>query len=252
MKRLAVFASGRGSNFRAMIDHIRMGILQNVEIGLLVTNIPDAPAAGLARENSISVAFIEGVFGRRFASKQEREEARNEFDRNAVDLLREKKIDLVALAGFMQVLGPTLVDAYVYRIMNIHPAKDLARFGGSGMFGDRVHAAVISAGEKESGCTVHYVDNSVDGGPLIVQATVPVNPGDSPESLAHRILIYEHRTYSKAIQLHADDRIQVKDGSVVIDRSGDWENQWNQRQEAFIRYQTAQSNNHEQLVQQST
>jgi len=252
MKRLAVFASGRGSNFRAIIDHVRIGILQNVEIGLLVTNIPDAPAAGLARKNSISVVFIEGVFGRKFASKQEREETRNEFDRNAVDLLRESKIDLVALAGFMQVLGPTLVEAYLYRIMNIHPAKDLARFGGSGMFGNRVHAAVISTGEKESGCTVHYIDNSVDGGPVILQATVPVNPGDSPESLAHRILIYEHRTYSKAIQLHADDRIQVKDGRVMIDRSGDWENQWNQRQEEFIRYQTAQSNNHEQLLQPST
>jgi phosphoribosylglycinamide formyltransferase-1 len=235
-----------------MIDHVRMRILQNVDIRLLVTNIIDAPAASLARENSIPTAFVEGVYGRKFASKQEMEEARTDFDWKVVDLLRDEGIDLIALAGFMQVLGGTLVDAYRYRIMNIHPAKDLARFGGRGMFGERVHAAVISAGEKESGCTVHYVDNSIDGGPPILQAAVPVDAADTPETLAHRILIHEHRTYSKAIQLHVDDRIRVQEGKAIIDWSGDWENQWNQRQEAFVRYQNEQQGSHEQLLQQST
>ena len=252
MKRLAVFASGRGSNFQAILGHVRMGILQNVEVRLLVTNILDAPGATLAREKSIAVAFIEGVYGRKFASKQDREEARNEFDKKALAVLGQERIDLVALAGFMQVLGPTLVEAYRFHIMNIHPAKDFARFGGSGMFGDRVHAAVIQAREKESGCTIHYVDNSIDRGPTILQATVPVKRGDTPESLGHRILIHEHRTYSKAIQLHVDERIQVKDGKAVIDWGGNWEDQWNRRQEAFIRYQTEQARNTEQLLQPST
>lgn len=252
MKRLAVFASGRGSNFMAIIEHAKMGILQNVELRLLVTNVIDAPAAILARESSIPVAFIEGVYGRKFANKQDREEARNEFDRKTLELLGQERIDLVALAGFMQVLGPTLVDAYRFRIMNIHPAKDLARFGGSGMFGERVHAAVIQAEEKESGCTIHYVDNSIDRGPTILQATVPVQRGDTPESLGQRILIHEHRTYPKAIQLHADERIQVKDGKAVIDWGGNWEDQWNRRQKAFIRYQTEQERNQEQLLQSST
>jgi phosphoribosylglycinamide formyltransferase-1 len=252
MKRLAVFASGRGSNFRAIVDHTRMGILQDVEVSLLVTNVPDAPAIGFAIEKSIPTVFIEGVFGRKFANKQEKEKARNEFDEKALEILRQNRIDLATLAGFMQVLGPVIVDAYRLSIMNIHPAKDLLRFGGSGMFGDRVHAAVLRAGEKESGCTVHYVDNSIDGGPIILQSTVPVEVGDTPETLAHRILIHEHRTYSKAIQLHVDNRIHVKDGKVSIDWSEDWEDDWNHRQEAFIRHQTEQSQNQQRLLQSST
>jgi len=252
MKRLGVFASGRGSNLKAMIDHVKMGILQNVEIALLITNIHDAPAVALARENGIPSVHIEGVYDRKFANKQAKQEARNVFDGKALEILRRERVDFLALAGFMQVLGPTLVDAYSYRIMNIHPAKNLSRFGGSGMFGERVHAAVIKAGEKESGCSVHYVDNSIDGGPVILQATVPVEPGDTPESLAHRILIHEHRTYSKAIQLHADNRITVKEGQARIDWSGNWDEEWARRQEAFIRHQAAQFHNNEQLLSQST
>lgn len=249
MKRLAVFASGRGSNFKAIIDHVNMGILQNVTMSLLVTNVADAPAVDLALKNSVSVKFIEGVFGRRFANKQERGKARDEFDRKAVEILAQNGVDLVALAGFMQVLGPTMIDAYELRIMNIHPAKDLARFGGSGMFGDRVHEAVIKTGEKESGCTVHYVDNSIDGGPILLQSTVPVEPGDTPEKLARRVLMHEHRTYSKAIQLHVDDRIRVKDRNVSIDWTGNWESNWNLRQEAFIQNQMKQSPDYERLMQ---
>jgi len=237
MKRLAVFASGRGSNFRAIVDHARMNILHDVEVGLLVTNDAAAPVVDIARKNSIPAIHIEGIFGKKFPSKQERERARNEFDQKAIDTLKENRIDLVALAGFMQVLGPSIVHAYEYRTMNIHPAKDVRRFGGPGMFGERVHAAVLSAGEKESGCTIHYVDESVDGGPVILQSIVPVEIGDTAESLAHRILIQEHRTYSKAIQLHVDNRLKVLDRKVTIDWSGNWEEDWNRRQEAFIRSQ---------------
>jgi formyltetrahydrofolate-dependent phosphoribosylglycinamide formyltransferase len=251
MKHLAVFASGRGTNFQAILDHIKMGILQNVQVSLLLTNIPNAPVADFAAQRSIPVSLIEGVYGRKFANKQEKEKARNEFDQRALDILTQNRIDMVALAGFMQVLGPQIVDAYRLRIMNIHPAKDLRRFGGRGMFGDRVHAAVLRAGEKESGCTVHYVDNSIDGGPIILQSTVPVETGDTAESLAHRILIHEHRTYSKAIQLHVDGRIQVKDGKVSVDLREGWEDDWNRRQEAFIRQQAEHSTNHEQLLQSS-
>ena len=121
--------------------------------------------------------------------------------------------------------------------MNIHPAKDLVKFGGRGMYGEHVHEAVLRAGEKESGCTIHYVDESVDGGPTIIQTTVPVNTTDTPETLAKRILIQEHRTYSKAIQLHADERLKVSEGRVVIDWSDNWEEDWNRRQERFIEYQ---------------
>lgn len=235
--RLAVFASGRGSNFRAIIDHARLGVLKNIEAALLVVNDETAPVAGIARENSIPVEVLQGVVGRKFASKEERERARTEFDTQAVALLRRYRIDLVTLAGFMQVLGSTLVQAYKWHIMNIHPAKNLVSFGGRGMYGERVHEAVLLAGEKESGCTIHYVDESVDGGPVILQATVPVRASDTPETLAKRILIQEHRTYSKAIQLQADDRIKVTEGRVLIDWSDKWEEKWNQRQERFIEHQ---------------
>jgi phosphoribosylglycinamide formyltransferase-1 len=235
--RLAVFASGRGTNFQAIAEHARMRILRNVEVCLLITNDANAPAVTLAREYHIPVAFIEGIQGRKFSTKQEREQARNEFDRQALETLRQNNIDLVALAGFMQVLSQTIVDAYEYRIMNIHPAKDLAKFGGRGMYGERVHEAVIRAGEKESGCTVHYVDESVDGGPIILQSTVQVEPTDTPDSLAHRILIQEHRTYPKAVQLHVDGRIKIVNGKTHIDWSGDWIEEWNRRQKAFIKHE---------------
>jgi phosphoribosylglycinamide formyltransferase-1 len=251
MKSLAVFASGRGSNFRAIVEHTRMGILRDVDVKLLVTNISGAPAADFAIERSIPVSTIEGVYGRKFVNREQRNKARNQFDEMALRVLTENHIDLVALAGFMQVLGPTLVEAFERRIMNIHPAKDLVRYGGSGMFGERVHAAVLRAGEKESGCTIHYVDNSVDGGPIILQSTVRVEAGDTPETLAHRILIQEHRTYSKAIQLHADGRILVKDGKVSIDLSDGWEENWNRRQEAFIQQQTNPSLSQERLMESS-
>ena len=238
MKHLAVFASGRGSNFKAILDHARLGVLENVDVGMLVINDAKAPVIQIAKDYSIPHVVLEGVFGRKFASKQEREVARSEFDERAVEALVEHGIDLVALAGFMQVLGPRIVRAYRYRIMNIHPAKDLIKFGGRGMYGQRVHAAVLKAREKESGCTVHFVDESVDGGPVILQSTVPTVPGDTPESLAGRILMQEHRTYSKAIQLHFDERIIVHDGKAFVDWSGGWEERWNRRQEAFIQHET--------------
>lgn len=244
MKHVAVFASGRGSNFRAIADHAKLGVLENVQVSLLVTNDAKAPAVHIAEEHSIPHIVIQGLFGRKFASKDERDKARNEFDERALEVLKQNRIDLVALAGFMQILGPTIVNHFKSRIMNIHPAKDLVRFGGPGMFGERVHEAVLRAGEKESGCTVHYVDESVDGGPIVLQSTVPVELGDTAVSLAQRILVQEHRTYSKAIQLHADERIAVHDGKASVDWSGDWDERWNHRQEAFIRYQNKQAQEH--------
>ena len=249
MKRLAVFASGRGSNFQAIVDHARMGVLNNIKVALLLTNDPAAPAVDLAKKYSVPDVYITGVLGRKFATKAEREKARDEFDGKAIDVLKENGIDLIALAGFMQVLGHEIVRAYPLSIMNIHPAKDLVRFGGAGMYGERVHVAIIKAGERESGCTVHYVDESVDGGPIILQSTVPVESSDTPESLAHRILIQEHRTYSKAIQLHADGRITATNGKVSIDWSGNWEKHWNQRQEVFIQHQSEHSQKSEQPLQ---
>ncbi len=230
---LAVLASGRGSNFQAIIDHIGLGILQNVKLSMLITNDPTATAVTIARRNQIPFAIIKGIQNKRFSNAQDRELARRNFDERVLEVLEGNRIDFVALAGFMQVLGKRVVSNYNFRIMNIHPSIDLVRFGGRGMFGDRVHAAVLQAGEKESGCTVHYIDESVDGGPIILQSRVQIESGDDPHTLGHRILVQEHRTYAKALQLHADDRIRIINRNVTLDRSGGWENKWNQRQEIF-------------------
>jgi phosphoribosylglycinamide formyltransferase-1 len=240
MKRLAIFASGRGSNFRAIVEHARLGVLENVTVSLLITNDTTAPVLDLAKGVSVPSISIEGIQNRRFNSKQEREDARNKFDRESASILKDNRIDVVALAGFMQVLSQPILQEYRYGIMNIHPALDLTRFGGRGMYGDRVHAAVLQASENKSGCTVHYVDESVDGGPIILQTSIPVEPGDTPHTLAQRVLIQEHRTYSKAIQLHVDERIHVHDRKVTIDWSEDWEARWKERQRAFIKYQEMQ------------
>jgi phosphoribosylglycinamide formyltransferase 1 len=240
MKRLAVLASGRGSNFKAIVEHARLGVLEDVTVSLLITNDATAPVLDLAKDVSVPSIFIAGIQNRKFNNKQEREEARNQFDRQSASILKENRIDIVALAGFMQVLSKPILQDYKYGIMNIHPALDLTRFGGRGMYGDRVHAAVIQAGETKSGCTVHYVDESVDGGPIILQTSVPVEPGDTPHTLAQRVLIQEHRTYSKAIQLHVDERIRVHDGKVTIDWDVEWEAKWKKRERAFIKYQEMQ------------
>jgi len=237
MKRLAVFASGRGSNFKAIIDHVRMHILQNVKVSLLLSNDLNAPALNLAKENSIPSIVIQGIQNKKFTSKKEGEEARNEFDTQSARILNDHRIDIIALAGFMQVLGPPILHEYSYGIMNIHPALDLIRFGGRGMYGDRVHAAILRARETTSGCTVHYVDDSVDGGPIILQTHVPVKPEDTPDILAHRVLIQEHRTYPQAIQLHVDGRVHIHYGKTIIDWSNDWEAKWKERESEYISFQ---------------
>ncbi len=241
MKNLAVFASGRGSNFHAIIDHVRLGILSNVKLSLLISNDAESGAIKLAKENQIPFTFMPGIRKRRFDGEQERERGRSSFDERALIVLKSNRIDFVALAGFMQVLGRPIVQHYRSRILNIHPALDLVRFGGRGMFGEHVHAAVLRAGEKVSGCTVHYVDESIDGGPIILQTRIPVGTADTPHTLAERVLIHEHCSYAKAIQLHADDRIRLTDSQVKIDWSGNWEYNWNQRQEIFTGLQAEQS-----------
>jgi len=124
-------------------------------------------------------------------------------------------VDLVCLAGYMRLLPKEVVEAYRWRIMNIHPAL-LPRFGGKGMYGERVHEAVLSTGQIESGCTVHFVDDEYDHGPVILQTRVPVLPGDTPDTLAARVLPEEHKTYVKAVALFSEGRLRIKNGTVRI------------------------------------
>lgn len=215
-----MLASGRGSNFQSIIDHIRLKVLENVKIGTLVCNIKDAYALKIAEQNGIESKFID-----------HRNKEREVFDREVVKTLRDYNVDLVVLSGFMRVLSPYFIDEYEHKIMNIHPAL-LPSFPG-------LHAQrqAIDYGVKVSGCTVHYVEKGVDVGPIILQHAVPVRDDDTEETLSDRILVFEHRLYSKAIQLHVDGRLKIEGRKVRIDYSDNWEEKWNERQRAFIEYQ---------------
>lgn len=197
MKRIAVLASGRGSNFEAIARNIGDGRL-DAEIGAVLCNIPDARALETARNlglNAISLPS-KGIDSDAWAAQ-------------AVTALAPLRIDLVCLAGFMRRVGEPLLDAYPMRILNIHPAL-LPSFPGL-----HVQQQAIDYGVKFSGCTVHFVDSGMDTGPIIAQAAVPVLDGDTAETLAARILVEEHRVYSEAIALVLSGDYRIEGRKVV-------------------------------------
>ena len=236
--KLAILARRRGTDFQAILDHIRMKILVNVEVKLVIYNNKDAYVRERAENAGIKTKFIQGTVGQKFDSKELREDARVEFDKQVVESCNNEGVELIVCAGFNQILSEYLVEHYTNRILNIHPAYDVVNYGGYGMVGMKVHNAVIEAGEKISGCTVHYIDSTVDLGPVLLQAKVPIYNRDTAESLAERVLVIEHRTYPKAIQLHADKRVKIENNKSVVDiTSGDWEKKWNDRQIEYFLYQ---------------
>ncbi|MCP8304749.1 MAG: phosphoribosylglycinamide formyltransferase [archaeon] len=217
---LGVLASGRGSNFQSMIDHIRLRVLENVRFGVLICNNGDAYALKIAEQNEIERKFID-----------HRNKEREAFDREVVDVLKDHDVDLVVLSGFMRIISPYFVDEYEHRIMNIHPSL-LPSFSG-------LHAQrqAIEYGAKVSGCTIHYVDKGLDVGPIILQYPVPVREDDTEDTLSDRILVFEHRLYPKAIQLHVDGRLKIEGRRVKIDYSDYWEERWEERQRVYVEYQ---------------
>jgi len=197
--KLAVLASGRGSNFVAINEAIQKGDLQ-ADISLLISDQAGAAALQRARNAGVSTLFINPKDYRN----------RNEYEAEVVKNLQTFGIDIVVLAGYMRLVGKVLLDAYRMRIVNIHPAL-LPSFPG-------LHAQrqAVDYGAKYSGCTVHFVDEGMDTGPIIMQAAVPVLADDSEDSLADRILIQEHRIYSQALQLLAEGRVYIEGRKVHI------------------------------------
>jgi len=141
----------------------------------------------------------------------------DEFDAKFLSILKENEVDLIVLAGYMKMLSPEVVRTYKNKILNIHPAL-LPHFGGKGMYGIHVHEAVLNSGMKVSGVTVHIVDEIYDHGAIILQRCVPVEDDDTPESLAERVLKVEHQLYSQAIQLFAQDKIEIRDNKAYLKR----------------------------------
>ncbi len=205
MIKIAVFASGGGSNLQALIDAQNAGSLKG-KIGLVFSNVPDAKAlekAGNERIEAVSITS-KGYNG-----------TREQYDREVLSLCQDKKIDLICLAGYMRILTPVLIRPFLFKMMNVHPAL-LPKFGGEGMYGHHVHEAVIKAKEKESGATVHFVTEGVDAGPIILQGHVKVLPNDTPETLADRVLKVEHQIYPEAVRLFCEGKIKVVEGRVRI------------------------------------
>lgn len=205
--RIAIFASGSGSNAEAIIRASKDGRL-SAEIGLVVSN--NASAGVLQRAKAFNVNSC--------VSDQRNFDNEESYNSSLFGILDDNGIDFIALAGYLKLIKPEMIKKYKNKITNIHPAL-LPSFGGKGFYGKKVHRAVLEAGCKVSGVTIHLVSEAYDRGPIISQLTVPVFEDDSPESLAARLLKVEHQIYPEALQLFADDRVKVTNNSVrIIDK----------------------------------
>src|SRR5437016_3089103 len=197
MKNLGILLSGRGSNLEAIARNVQTGQIP-ARIAVVISNRSDAPGLRRARAMSLNAAYI--------PSQGKEREA---YDREIVAALQEAQVDLVCLAGFMRVLGPYFVRAYPNRALNIHPSL-LPAFPGL-----EAQKQALESGVKFSGCTVHFVDEHLDHGPIILQKVVPVLDHDDEHSLSARILGQEHLAYSEAIGLVLSGEIEVRDRRVV-------------------------------------
>lgn len=203
-KRIGVLLSGRGSNFEALADAISGGRIPNSEIAIVLSNRDGAPGSEKARSRGIETRVI--------PSKGLEREA---YDKLVVAALQEKSVDLVCLAGYMRLLSPHFVRAFQGRILNIHPSL-LPSFPGL-----ESQRQAIEHGAKFSGCTVHFVDENLDAGPIILQAVVPVEDNDTPETLAARILREEHRIYSEAVRIVLEGRYTMEGRRVLLKPLGE-------------------------------
>ena len=198
MLNIAVLVSGGGTNLQALLDSEARGENPNGKITLVVASKPGVFALERAAK-----AGVEGCVVRRkdYATSEE-------FDAALLETLRAHNIDLVVLAGFLSVLGPSVIAAYPRRILNVHPAL-IPSFCGPGMYGHHVHEAVLAYGAKISGATTHFVDEQVDHGGVILQRSVPVLEGDTPETLAARVLTVEHEILPESVRLFCAGKLGV-------------------------------------------
>lgn len=203
--KIAVFASGRGSNFEAILKAIRGGKIRGAEIVVVISNNSGAGALSTARTNGIPAVHVSRM----------QFESEGEFDTQLLNTLDNHRVNFIALAGYMKKISPAVISRYRNRIVNIHPAL-LPEFGGAGMYGEHVHKAVIAAGKTVSGATVHIVDEVYDRGAIVLQKSVPVAPGETPETLAAKVLELEHEIYPEAIRLFAEGKVTITEHKASI------------------------------------
>jgi phosphoribosylglycinamide formyltransferase-1 len=205
MLNIAVFGSGRGSNFQAILDAIQAGTLRGARVVVVVSNNSDAGILNIARANGIPAMHMSRM---QFKTEED-------FELGILNLLKSYNVNFVALAGYMKHLSSKIINTYKNRVVNIHPAL-LPKFGGPGMYGMRVHEAVIAAGETKSGATVHMLDEEYDHGPIVMQQMIQVAPDDTAESLAAKVLKVEHQLYPEAIRLFAEGKIVFPNTEVAV------------------------------------
>jgi phosphoribosylglycinamide formyltransferase-1 len=198
-KRIGVLLSGRGSNFEALADSVVAGRMPDAEIALVLSNREGAPGIDRARARGLTARVIP-------SKGLEREP----FDRLVVAALREANVDLVCLAGYMRLLSPFFVAAFPQRILNIHPSL-LPSFPGL-----ESQKQALEYGVKFAGCTVHFVDENLDAGPIVLQSVVPVEDNDTEDTLSARILKEEHRTYSEAVKIVLEGKYRIEGRRVLL------------------------------------
>ncbi len=197
--RIGVLVSGqsKGTNFQAILDAISRGNL-NARVSLLVATSESHGAVARARDAHIQTLILPpGTL------------SRDEWDHRVADALYEEGVSVLVLAGYLRYITSTLLEAFPGRVLNVHPSL-LPAFGGQGMYGNRVHRAVLEHGCKVSGCTVHLVDERYDTGPILAQSSVPVLDEDTPDSLAMRVQKEEHRLYPQCIQELLHDKLRIE------------------------------------------
>jgi phosphoribosylglycinamide formyltransferase-1 len=197
-KRIGVLLSGRGSNFEALADSVSAGRIPDAEIAVVISNKPDAKGLERAKARNIPTRMI--------PSKGLEREA---YDRQVAAVLQEYKVDLICLAGYMRLLSPYFVAAFPQRILNIHPSL-LPSFPGL-----ESQRQALEYGVKFAGCTVHFVDENLDAGPIVLQSVVPVQDADDEEKLSERILKEEHRIYTEAVKIVLEGKYRIEGRRVI-------------------------------------
>lgn len=206
MKNIVVLVSGGGTNLQALIDAQNRGEIKNGKISCVISSNPNAYALTRAQNNNISTEVIRRKDFAEF----------DEYDNALTELLMSKNADVVVLAGFMTILGSKVISAFENKIINIHPSL-IPSFCGEGYYGLRVHEAALEKGVKVTGATAHFVNEVCDGGPIIIQKTVEIKNGDTPEVLQKRVMEQaEWKILPKAVSLFCEDKIIVKDNKTEI------------------------------------
>lgn len=193
--KIGVLASTRGTDLQAIIDEMKAGNMTGVELACVISNKKNAYALGRAREQGYEAIFVNPL-----------DRTREAFDQKVADILEKHGVDLVVLVGYMRILSAEFVKKFSHKIINVHPAL-IPKFCGPSFFGANVHEAVLEAGEKETGMTIHYVDEGCDTGEIILQKTCPVLPGDTPDTLKDRVQALEKEWYPKVIKMLAEKSI---------------------------------------------